>query len=100
MYRPPNTDINQYSNNLSEIITKGCTIKGKLTPEVIIGMDHNMDLLKSNEHSATRNFIDNISNLKLYPTITRLTRITHHSAMLIDNVYVSSYTTVLTQCYC
>ena len=52
-------------------------------------MDHNVDLLKGNLHTPTHNFIENVTNLNLYPTITRPSRITHHSAMLIDNIYVS-----------
>ena len=89
MYRPPNTDVIKYSNSLSEIVTKTRTARNKLAPEIIIGMDHNVDLLKSNEHTATSNFIRTVTDLKLFPTITRPTRITHHSATLIDNIYVT-----------
>ena len=52
-------------------------------------MDHNVDLLKGNQHLPTHNFIENLTNLSLYLTITRPSRITHHSVMLIDNIYVS-----------
>ena len=51
--------------------------------------DHNVDLLKGNQHPPTQKFIENITDLNLYPTITRPSRITHHSATLIDNIYVS-----------
>ena len=89
IYRPPNTDLDQFSDNLSNIINKARTTKRKIPCEIILGMDHNVDLLKGNQHLPTHNFIENLTSLSLYPTITRLSRITHHSATLIDNIYVS-----------
>ena len=53
-------------------------------------MDHNMDLLKSHQHEPTRDFIDILLELNIFPTITRPTRIMHTSATLIDNVFMSS----------
>ena len=57
--------------------------------ELIIGMDHNFDLLKSMEHKKTQYFLDTMLNKELFPTITRSTRITKQSATLIDNIFVS-----------
>ena len=37
----------------------------------------------------TQQFIDRVSQLDLHPTITRPTRITHQTATLIDNIFVS-----------
>ena len=51
-------------------------------------MDQNLDLLKSENHNSTREFLDTILNNGLWPTITRPTRITQTSATLIDNIYV------------
>ena len=53
-------------------------------------MDHNLDLLKSHQHEAMRDFVDSLLELNIFPTITRPTRITQTSATLIDNVFVSS----------
>ena len=89
IYRPPNTDLDQFSDNLTNIVNKARTTKRKIPCEIILGMDHNVDLLKGNKHLPTHNFIENLTNLSLYPTITRPSRITHHSATLIDNIYVS-----------
>ena len=88
-YRPPNTDLDQFSDNLTNTVNRARATKGKIPYEIILGMDHNADLLKGNQHTPTHKFIKNIKNLNLYPTITRPSRITHHSAMLIDNIYVS-----------
>ena len=52
-------------------------------------MDHNVALLKGMQHAPTHKFIEDISDLNLLPTITRPSRITHHLATLVDNIYVS-----------
>ena len=82
-------NIDQYSNNLSTIVNKIRPATGRPSPEIIIGMDHNINLLNSATHPPTHNFMEKLSNLNLYPTITRPTRITQHSATLIDNIFIS-----------
>ena len=53
----------------------------------VIGIDHNMDLLKCSENHKTQKFLDcNLEN-KMMPCITKPTRITHSSATLIDNIF-------------
>ena len=89
MYRPPNTNISQFSTNIANIIRQARMAKGKSLPELVIGMDHNIDLLKGSHHNPTQKFIEDLSDIDLFPTITRRTRITNHSATLIDNIYVS-----------
>ena len=61
----------------------------KRNRSIIIGMDHNLDLLKSDHHSNTQDFIETNLNSNLYPTIIRPTRITKTAATLIDNIFVS-----------
>ena len=53
------------------------------------GMDHNMDLLKSNVHKNTQAFIETILECNMLPTITRPTRICKTAATLIDNILIS-----------
>ena len=86
MYRPPNTNITQFSNNISTITS----LARKCCPEIIIGMDHNIDLLKGSCHNLTQQFITDLSDIDLLPTITRPTRITNHTATLIDSIYISN----------
>ena len=57
--------------------------------EVIIGGDHNLDLLKADRHKQTQCMLENILANELLPCITRLTRITKSSAALIDNIITS-----------
>ena len=67
---------------------------------LIIGMDHNLDLIKSDKHQPTKEFIEiNLEN-ELIPTITKPTRITRNTATLIDNIvigrnYQSAYTSMI-----
>ena len=89
MYQPPNTRVEQFSSNLIDIIKKARNTEGKLILELVIGMDHNIDLLKGMQHSQTHKFIEDISDLDLLPTITRPSRITMKSVTLIENIYVS-----------
>ena len=63
-----------------EVVNKTNT---KTKNELIIGMDQNLDLLKSEDHQITGKF------LKLWPIIMRPTRITQQTATLIDNIYIS-----------
>ena len=57
--------------------------------EIILGMDQNIDLLKSEEHASTRKFLDLILDCGLWPVITRPMGITQRSFTLIDNIYIS-----------
>ena len=55
---------------------------------IILGMDHNLDLLKSHIHQSTQSLLDIMSLNNMYPTITRPTRVTHTMATLIDIIFV------------
>ena len=89
LYRPPNTGIEQFSDHLIDIINRAKRPKGGISPELVLGMDHNIDLLMGKQHAQTHKFIEDLSRLDILPIITRSSRITSHSATLIDNIYVS-----------
>ena len=57
---------------------------------IIIGIDHNYDLLKSDLHNATHDFINYNLDHDMWPVITKPTCITRSTATLIDNIIVSS----------
>ena len=86
IYRPPNTDIDQfldaYNNNLENISHE----KNK---ELVLGLDHNLDLLKQTIHKKTQNFVEDSLDHSLLPVITKPTRISKSSATLIDNIIIS-----------
>ena len=86
LYRPPNTNEKQFLASYKRIITK--LSKQKLP--YLIGLDHNMDLLKIDHHEPTSQFVELTLDKGLIPCVTRPTRITHTSATLIDNVFIDA----------
>ena len=87
VYKSPNTNDEKLKTHLTEVCSK--IKQEKYNKELVIGMDHNMDLLKSHEHCCKQQFLDILLDNYLIPTITRPTRITKTSATLIDNVFIS-----------
>ena len=86
LYRSPNTKETELINHVQNTIVKCMSAKQEV--DFILGMDHNLDLLKLNNHKGTRLFYNKMVELELVPSITRPTRITNHSATLIDNIFV------------
>ena len=87
LYRAPNTNPSRLIEHISEVNSKRKSESG--IKELILGMDHNMDLLKSEAHTQTRKFLETLHDENLFPAITRPSRITQTSATLIDNVFLS-----------
>ena len=56
---------------------------------MVIGLDHNLDFLKSALHKNTNRFIELNLEHDLVSTVTRPTQITKSNATLIDNILVS-----------
>ena len=85
-YRPRNMDIRKFIKNYRNLLRVLRKTKGK---HIILGMDHNIDLLKTATHTSTQNFLE--TNLKegMYPTITRPTRVTKTTATLLDNIFLN-----------
>ena len=85
LYRSPNCPPMEFITKLNSTIS---IIKDE-AKEAILGMDHNMDLLKANLHKHTQTLIDDLIDKDILPTITHPTRIMQSSATLIDNIFVS-----------
>ena len=82
LYRIPNTNLKLFQINYKKILDKVGKFKN-----LIIGSDHNLDLIRSNKHLPTLKFVENLSLQGLIATISRPTRVTHHSSTLIDNIF-------------
>ena len=85
LYRPPNAP-------LKEFITAYETVLKEIeheNAELIMGLDYNLDLLKSSTHRPTEKFLETNLEHGLTPTIIRPTRIMKSTATLIDNIMVS-----------
>ena len=86
MYHPPNTDSQTFLASYNSLV---CAMRKEDPKGIIIGLDHNLDFLKSEKHQPTNDFIQSNLDFGLIPTVTRPTRITNTSATLIDNIMVS-----------
>ena len=86
IYRPPNTPKNDFIDQYSNFVYD---LKKKENKGIVIGLDHNLDLLKSTKQDPTDRFISANLSLSLVPTKTRPTRITRNTATLIDNIFIS-----------
>ena len=86
VYRPPNTCLETFLTEYKTSLNMACDQKNK---QVIVGMDHNINLLKHDTHAKTQEFIEINLDLGLIPVITKPTRVTHSSATLIDNLLIS-----------
>ena len=82
-YRPPNTDLSIFNTSLTSLLN----LCGKYK-HCFIGCNQNLDLLKTNVHSTTSEFLTQVLNAGLVSCISKPTRITHKSSTLIDNIYV------------
>ena len=82
VYRPPNTSAITFKSIFEKIVKTA----RKYCKDIIIGMDHNLDLLKSHIHEPTNLFVEKMLDLGLLPVTTRPTRITKSTTTLIDNI--------------
>ena len=85
-YRPPNTNAKTFLSEYRKLLD---ILKKQKDHEVVIGLDHNLDLLKSHLNHTTNDLIELNLDRELIPCITKLTRITNKSATLIDNILIS-----------
>ena len=53
MYHPPNSDTSTFLASYNSLI---CAMKKERPRGIIIGLDHNLDFLKSDKHQATNDF--------------------------------------------
>ena len=83
LYRPPNTNPDEFTNWLRTAL-----LQFNNTHEIILCMDHNMDLLKADIHKPTQRFLDCILEAGLMPSIIKPTRLSHTTATLIDNIII------------
>ena len=85
-YRPPNAN---YKVFIKEYMTLMRKLKKLNKHKIILGIDHNLDLLKTHLHKQTNQFLENNLELDLVPCISKPTRITRKTATLIDNIFLS-----------
>ena len=82
-YRHPNTEIEQFNKYIDKVMTK-ITEENKL---IFCMGDFNVNLLNYNTHNYTNEFMNNMISHYLLPRILHPTRVTDHSATVIDNIF-------------
>lgn len=85
IYRPPNTDLQAFNDYINSLL---CKLKTEKRSLYIMG-DFNINLLNTNTHARTNDFINSMYSNSLFPVITKPTRISDHSATLIDHIYTN-----------
>ena len=86
IHRPPNQNQREFVNNIDQLIAniskenKSCYLMG----------DFNLNLLNHQSHDITGEFLDIMYSRMFVPLITRPTRITSHTATLIDNIFTNN----------
>ena len=86
IYRHPHSSLDSFLNYLTRCLekinreNKYCVLKG----------DFNINLLNVDSHLATDEFLDTLTQYYYNSHILQPTRIAHHSATLIDNIFFNS----------
>ena len=84
MYRQPGSNI----DDCVEYIMNIFTTVSKLKTCYLCG-DLNIYLLKFENHKKTKDFIESLFSIGMFPQINRPSRITEYSATLIDNIFTN-----------
>jgi len=83
IYRPPGTKLNDFIVTLSDILHR-IKVENKL---VYLCGDFNINILHSDSHLPTSDFIDTMYSASFFPLITKPTRVTNDNATLNDNIF-------------
>ena len=78
------------NQNVNDFVTRINKILGKISRHnkiCYIMEDFNLNLLKNQDHNATGEFLDGLYSHLFFPLITLPSRITSHTATLIDNIF-------------
>ena len=82
-YRHPNTNVDKFNDYINQTMEK-ISKENKLI--FLIG-DFNINLLNYESHGETDDFINTMISHYLLPHILHPTRVTDHSATVIDNIF-------------
>ena len=86
IYRPPGRCAKEFNNHMKNILE---IISHENKIGYIMG-DYNLNLLNNESHKQTNEFLDVMYGNAFIPVITKSTRITSHTATLIDNIFTNN----------
>ena len=84
IYKHPSANVSDFTIELQNIMTGLSAYK-----TYILG-DMNINFLNYCEHTQTEEYLNMIYTNNFLPLITKPTRLTHHSATLIDHIYTNA----------
>ena len=93
-YRTPSKNPEKFNVYFDDILKKLNTNRYANKIKYIVG-DFNQDLIKHDDNAYCRNLIDNAHNNGFVQLVSHTTRITDHSATLIDHVYTNNLDSAL-----
>ena len=88
IYRIPDTSIDSFIDKISNCLNSVIRKENKLC--YILG-DVNIDLMKHDSHTSTSDFLDLMYLYGMIPLIRKPTRITSHTATLIDHIFTNNF---------
>ena len=89
MYRHRQYNIDEFSQSLSETITK---IAKNDHAYYVLG-DININLLNATNDNRIQHYIDTLCSLGCYPTINKPTRVVNEAESCIDHIYTNNLST-------
>ena len=92
IYRHPHGNIDSFMDYLNSTVEKSHRERKMC---VLMG-DFNLDLLKFETHKETDDFLNTMLTTNFLPQILQPTRITDHSATLIDNIFLNIHREMFT----
>lgn len=86
MYRSPKGNPTNFVDRLEHKLK---LLKRHSKKLIVLTSDSNIDLLNFNNHDPTDRLVNTMAQYGMYPVISRPTRITSHSATLIDHIFIN-----------
>ena len=86
IYRPPSSNFDTFENTMNEILGK----IGRENKHCYLMGDFNIDLFTSESCDYANQFVEQLFTSSFFPLINKATRITHHTATLIDNIFTNN----------
>ena len=83
VYRPPNQNLQDFMKSL-DLLLASISKENKIC--YVVG-DWNLDLINHHCHESSGEFLEIMYSRMFFPLITRPTRISSNTAMLIDNIF-------------
>ena len=86
IYRPPNSNSNDFLTCLSTLLSNTLFAN----KDAFIMGDFNFDLLKHATNHTSHEFLESFLSASFLPLISKPTRVSDHSATLLDNIFCNS----------